>query len=144
MGVVASLDPAAMSHRRQGGRPRRGSRGLGKDSGRIQGDMENSTVGTTPTRGTPKGAEHGGVAQQRCVSTLARNYADTRAVTGEIRAWEGCSPRVQTQGRLSDGGDKGKPRVDGGGLRLHGEVSSERGPGEIKGFGGGPRGVPSW
>jgi hypothetical protein len=58
------------------------------------------------------------------------NYTDFRAVTGEIRAWEGCSPRVQTQGRLSDSGDAGKPRVDGGGLRLHGEVSGERGPGE--------------
>jgi hypothetical protein len=42
---------------------------------------------------------------------------------------------VQTQGRLGDGGDAGKPRVDGGGLRLHGKDSGERGPGEPEGLG---------
>ena len=31
---------------------------------------------------------------------------------------------------MSDGGNVGKPRVDGGRLWLHGEVSGERGPGE--------------
>jgi hypothetical protein len=40
--------------------------------------------------------ERGGVAQRRRKLTLVINYADTRAVTDEIRAWEGCSPRVQT------------------------------------------------
>jgi hypothetical protein len=40
---------------------------------------------------------------------------DNRAVTGEIRAWEGCSARVQTQERLSGSEDVGRPRVDGGG-----------------------------
>jgi hypothetical protein len=68
-------------------------------------------------------------------STPTRNCANTRAVLGEIRAWEGCSTRVQTQGRLGDGGDAGKPRVDDGGLRLHGEDSGESGPGEPKGLG---------
>jgi hypothetical protein len=42
---------------------------------------------------------------------------------------------VQTQGRLSDDGDAGKPQVDGGGLWLHGEVSGQRGPGEPEGLG---------
>jgi hypothetical protein len=42
---------------------------------------------------------------------------------------------VQTQGRLGDVGDAGKPRVDGGGLRLHEEDSGERGPGEPEGLG---------
>ena len=51
------------------------------------------------------------------------------------KAWEGCSPRVQPQGRLNDGGDAGKPRVDGGGFWLHGEVSGERGLGEPEGLG---------
>jgi hypothetical protein len=41
---------------------------------------------------------------------------------------------VQTQGRLSDGRDVGKPRVDGSGLWLHGEVSGERGPAEPEGL----------
>jgi hypothetical protein len=85
--------------------------------------------------GAPKGAEHGGVDQRRRGSTPASNYADTRAATGEIRAWEGCSPRVQTQERLSGGGNEGKPRVDGGGLRLHGEVPGERRLVEPEGLG---------
>ena len=97
--------------------------------------MANSTVGTTLERAALEGAEHGGVAQRRRRSTPTRNYSDTRAVTGEIRAWEGCSPRVQTQGRLRDGGNAGKPRVDGGGLRQHGEVSDEHGSGEPEGLG---------
>jgi hypothetical protein len=97
--------------------------------------MANLTVGTTPTQGASEGVEHGGVAQWRHGSTPTRNYADTRAVTSKIRAWEGFSPRVQTQGRLSDGGDTGKPRADGGGLRLNGEVSGERRPGEPEGLG---------
>jgi hypothetical protein len=42
---------------------------------------------------------------------------------------------VQSQGRLSDGGNTGKPWFDGGGLRLHGEVSGERGPDEPEGLG---------
>jgi hypothetical protein len=96
--------------------------------------MANSTVGTTLERAALEGAEHGGVAQRRRRSTPTRNYSDTRAVTGEKRAWEGCSPRVQTQGRLSDGGDTGKPQVYGGGLRLHGEVSCERRPSEPEGL----------
>jgi hypothetical protein len=85
--------------------------------------------------GAPKGAEHGGADQRQRGSTLASNYVNTRAVTGEIRAWEGCSPRVQTQGRLSGGGNVGKPRVDGGRLRLHEEVSGDRRPGELEGLG---------
>jgi hypothetical protein len=52
------------------------------------------------------------------------------AELGEIKAWEGCSPRVRTQERLGDGGDTVKPRVEGGGLWLHGEDSGERGPGK--------------
>jgi hypothetical protein len=42
---------------------------------------------------------------------------------------------VQTQGRLSDCEDAGKPWVDGGGLRLHVEVFGECGPGEPEGLG---------
>jgi hypothetical protein len=35
----------------------------------------------------------------------------------------------------SNSGDAGTPRVDGGKLQLHGEVSDERGPGELEGLG---------
>jgi hypothetical protein len=85
--------------------------------------------------GASEGAEHSGVAQRRCGSTPARNYMDTRAVTGKMRAWECCSPRVQTHRHLRNGGNAWKPRVDGGGLRLHGEVFGERGLGEPEGLG---------
>jgi hypothetical protein len=80
-------------------------------SGRLGGLNRGHNVGAR----TPEGAERDGVAQWRRKLTPTSNYADTRVVMGEIRAWEGCSPRVQTQGRLSNDGDAGKPRVDGGG-----------------------------
>jgi hypothetical protein len=43
-----------------------------------------------------------------------RNYAGKRAVTAELRAREGCSPRVRTPELL--GNDRGavEPRVDDG------------------------------
>jgi hypothetical protein len=37
------------------------------------------------------------------------------AILAEIKAWEGCSPRVQTLGRVEDGEGAVGPRVDGGG-----------------------------
>jgi hypothetical protein len=42
---------------------------------------------------------------------------------------------VRTQERLGDDGDAVKPWVDGGGLQLHGEDSSECGPGKPEGLG---------
>jgi hypothetical protein len=51
-------------------------------------------------------------------------------VLGEIKAWEGCSPRVRTPERLGNDGGAVEPRVDGGGLRLHKKRSGERGPGK--------------
>jgi hypothetical protein len=41
--------------------------------------------------------------------------AGPRAILGEIKAWEGCSPRVQTPRRLENSGGAMEPRVDGGG-----------------------------
>ena len=63
----------------------------------------------------PEGADRDRAAQRRRKLALASNYMNNRVVTGEIRAWEGCSPRVETQERLSNSGDTGRPRVDGGG-----------------------------
>jgi hypothetical protein len=42
------------------------------------------------------------------------------ADSGALERWRECG---------------GKPRVDGGGLWLHGEVSGERGPGKLEGLG---------
>ena len=48
----------------------------------------------------------------------------------ELKAREGCSPRVQTLERLGDDGGVVEPLVDGGGLRLRKKCSGERGPGK--------------
>ena len=93
------------------------------------------SMGATLARGHQRAQNVAGWLNGSADQLQRANYADTRAVTGEIRAWEGCSPRVQTQGRLGDGGDAGNPRVDGGRLRLHGEVSGERELGEPEGLG---------
>jgi hypothetical protein len=51
----------------------------------------------------------------------------TRAVTDELRAWEGCLPQARTQERLEDGGEAVKPWVDCGRLQLRKKCSGERG-----------------
>jgi hypothetical protein len=43
------------------------------------------------------------------------NCAGASMILGEIIAWEGCSPRVQTPRHLENGGGAMEPRVDGGG-----------------------------
>jgi hypothetical protein len=113
LSAVALLDPAARFHRRRG-QPRQGSRGLGKGSGTFRATWR-TQLRAQHRRRAPEGAERDGAAQRRRKLAPASNYADTRAVTGELRVWEGCSARVQTQGRLSDGGDASKTRVDGSG-----------------------------
>jgi hypothetical protein len=59
-----------------------------------------------------------------------RNCAGKGTVTDELRAQEGCSPRMRTLERLGDGGGAGEARVDGGGLRLCKMCSVERGSGK--------------
>jgi hypothetical protein len=54
----------------------------------------------------------------------------TGAILGEIKAWEGCSPRVRIPGRLGNGGGAVEPRVDGGGLWLRKKRSGEHGQGK--------------
>jgi hypothetical protein len=115
-------------------RSRRRSRGLGKDSGALR-----ATRRTQPwaqrRRGAPKGAERGGVARRWCGLALASNRTKNSATNGEIGAWEDCSPQEETLEHRGNGGDARMPRVDGGGLRLHGENAGERGPSEIEGLG---------
>jgi hypothetical protein len=43
------------------------------------------------------------------------NCTGAGAILGEIKAWEGCSPRVRTLGCLVNGGGAMELRVDGGG-----------------------------
>jgi hypothetical protein len=60
------------------------------------------------------------------------NCAGTGVILGQIKAWEGSSPRVQTPGCLGNGRGAVEPRVDCGGLRLHRKRYGERGPGKLE------------
>jgi hypothetical protein len=71
-------------------------------------------MGTTPAQ-VSEGADRGGAAQQGRGLALASNHTKDMATNEEIRAWGGCSPREKTLERLSNGGDTGRPWVDGGG-----------------------------
>jgi hypothetical protein len=44
-----------------------------------------------------------------------RNHTGKRAVTAELRAQAGCSPRVRTPGDLEDDRGAMELRIDGGG-----------------------------
>jgi hypothetical protein len=54
----------------------------------------------------------------------------TGAILGKIKAWESCSPRMRTSGRLGNGGGAVEPRVDGDRLRLRKKRFGESGPGK--------------
>jgi hypothetical protein len=47
--------------------------------------------------------------------TPVSNCVGAEVIIGEIKAWEGCSPRVRTPGRLENGRGAMEPRVDGSG-----------------------------
>jgi hypothetical protein len=126
---VAPLGLPARARRRRRDWPWRGSRGLGNSSSALRSIWrtrpwaQNRHGGTRGRRPRWKGPA---AAQLTPVS----NCTGTGAILGKIKAWEGCSPRVQTPGCLGNGGGAVEPRVDGGGLRLHRKRYGERGPGK--------------
>jgi hypothetical protein len=65
--------------------------------------------------GVPENADRGGKCSAAVQLTPASNCTGYGAILGEIKAWEGCSPRVRTLGRLENGGGAMEPRVDGSG-----------------------------
>jgi hypothetical protein len=65
--------------------------------------------------GVPENADRGEKGSAVVQLTPASNCAGSGVVLGELRAWEGCSPRVRTPRRLENGGGAVEPRVDGGG-----------------------------
>jgi hypothetical protein len=65
--------------------------------------------------GAPENADRGEKGSSAAQLTPARNCAGSGAVLGELRAWEGCSPRVRTLGCLENGEGAVEPWVDGGG-----------------------------
>jgi hypothetical protein len=73
--------------------------------------------------------------------TPTSNCAGSRAILGEIKVWEGCSPRVRIPGRLENGGGAVEPWVDGGGTPAAQNCSGEHGPDETEREGK-PKGVP--
>jgi hypothetical protein len=68
--------------------------------------------------GAPENADRGEKDSAAAQITPASNCAGSGAVLGELRAWEGCSPRVRTPGHLENGGGAVEPRVDGGGAPI--------------------------
>jgi hypothetical protein len=126
---VAPLVLAARARRRRGDWPRRASRGLGNSSSALRSIWQtrpwaqNRHGGTRGRRPRWKGPA---AAQLTPVS----NCTSTGAILGEIKAWEGSSPRVRTSGRLGIGGGAIEPHVDGSGLRLHKKCSGECGLGK--------------
>jgi hypothetical protein len=65
--------------------------------------------------GAPENTDRSVKGSAAAQLTPARNCAGSGVILGELRAWEGCSPRVRTPGRLENGGGAVEPRVDGGG-----------------------------
>jgi hypothetical protein len=65
--------------------------------------------------GAPENADRGGKGSTAVQLAPVSNCAGAGVILGEIKAWEGCSPRVRTPGRLENGGGVVELRVDGGG-----------------------------
>jgi hypothetical protein len=79
--------------------------------------------------GAPENADYDGKGSTAAQLTPARNCAGSGAILGKLRAWEGCSPRVRTLGRLENGGVRWSLGSTAAGLRLRNNCSGERGPG---------------
>jgi hypothetical protein len=79
--------------------------------------------------GAPESADRGEKGSAAAQLTPASNCAGSGAVLGELRAWEGYSPRVRTPGRLENGGVRWSLGSMAAGLRLRKNCSGERGPG---------------
>jgi hypothetical protein len=86
--------------------------------------------------GASENADRGGKSPAAAQLTPVSNCAGSGAILGEIKAWEGCSPRVRTLGRLENGGVRWSLGSTTAGLRLHNKRSGECRPGK-------PEGVPS-
>jgi hypothetical protein len=84
-------------------------------------------VRAEPARGAPENIDRGGKSPAGAQLTPVSNCAGSGAILGKIKAWEGCSPRVRTLGRLENGEGAMEPRVDGGGAPAK-KRSDERGP----------------
>jgi hypothetical protein len=72
--------------------------------------------------GAPENADCGRKGFAVAQLTPASNCAGAGMILGEITAWEGCSPRVRTPGRLENGGGAVEPCVDGGGAPIAQEL----------------------
>jgi hypothetical protein len=75
----------------------------------------NTTVVAELARGAPENANHGEKSPTTAQLTPVSNCVGSGAILGKIKAWEGCSPRVRTLGRLDNGGGAMEPQVIGGG-----------------------------
>jgi hypothetical protein len=72
--------------------------------------------------GAPENADRSGKGSAAVQLTPARNCAGSGAILGELRVWEGSSPRVRTLGCLENSGGAVEPRVDDGGAPIAQEL----------------------
>jgi hypothetical protein len=93
--------------------------------------------------GAPESADHGEKGSMAAQLTSGSNCEGSGVILGELRAWEGCSPRVRTPGRLESGGGAVEPRVDGGGAPTVQELLWCAWTGRSREGEGTPKGVPS-
>jgi hypothetical protein len=126
---VAPLGPTARAHWRQGGWPRRGSRGLGTSSSAFRVVWR-----TRPWASHRRGSTRGHCTQRGGLTAAWGNSGEqsraNQAIKAKLRAWAGCSPRGEAlESRGNDGG-AGTRQGDGGGARLCKNCSGERGSGK--------------
>jgi hypothetical protein len=131
-------DPLELSLNRPilGGRPRSNGRGrtwarwrhsvprrefAGNEQAGHGGAHGEHDRGRRTGMGALENTDRGGKGSTAAQLTPASSCAGSGAILGEIKAQEGCSPRVQTPGRLENGGcggASGQRRRDSGCVKL--------------------------
>jgi hypothetical protein len=118
------------------GRPRQGSRVLGKDLGAFRATWRNRSWALCRREGTR------GSGMRRGGPTATQTYSDEQSHEdqGKKQRNRGTGRLLTLRGNCRAPGQRRGRRSTAAELRLHGESSSECGPGEPKG--GKPRDVP--
>jgi hypothetical protein len=91
---VAPLGPAARAHQRRGELATVGLEWLREGVRHVQRDTANTTMGAEPTRGRQRTQTAVGKVPPTAQLAPVSNCVGSGATLGEIKAWEGCSPRV--------------------------------------------------
>jgi hypothetical protein len=104
----------------------------GRGQTRLVRHGEHDRGRRTNTR-APENTDRGGKGSAAAQLAPVSNYAGAGATLGEIRAWEGCSPRVRTPGAWRTAEVRWRFGSTAVGLWLRKKCSSERGSGKPEG-----------